>query len=81
MNTTDDGPDDGPDGAHTSPDGVADATVSAVGRLTEALETLDRARGHRYTLHKLVGAADRGVPDAVAELRRLGISSAAGAWR
>ena len=63
MNITDDGPDDGPDGAPIPADGVFDATRSAVGRLTEALETPGRARGHLYSLHELVGAADRGVSD------------------
>lgn len=63
---------DGPDEAHTPPEGVSSATVSAVGRLTEALETLDRARGHLYSLHELVGAADRGVREAVEELRAAG---------
>ncbi len=62
----------GPDKAHTPPAGVSFATVSAVGRLTEALETLDRARGHLYSVHELVGAADRGVREAVEELRAAG---------
>ena len=65
-------PGDAPDEAHTPPAGVSEATVSAVGRLTEALETLDRARGHLYSLHELVGAADRGVREAVAELGAAG---------
>lgn len=63
---------EGPDEAHTPPVGVSYATVSAVGRLTEALETLDRARGHLYSLHELVGAADRGVREAVEELSAAG---------
>lgn len=65
-------PHDGPDADHIPPDGVTDATVAAVGRLTEALETLDRARGHLYSLHELVGAVDRGVREAISEPRHAG---------
>ena len=32
----------------TTPDGVDDATVEALGKLSEALETCERARGHLY---------------------------------
>ncbi|MCW2691457.1 MAG: hypothetical protein JWM67_61, partial [Mycobacterium sp.] len=40
---------------HARPDGVSDGTVEAVGKLSEALEYLVRARGHLYSLHQLVG--------------------------
>ncbi len=33
---------------HRRPDGVADETVEAVGKLSEALETVEQARGHLY---------------------------------
>ena len=47
-----------PDDPHRRPDGVDDATVEAVGQLTEALEWVERARGHLYELHQLMGHAD-----------------------
>jgi hypothetical protein len=57
---------------HQRPAGLDDATVEAVGRLTEALETCERARGHLYTFHQLTGAADFKLGDAVAKLRAAG---------
>lgn len=61
-----------PDEAHTAPPGVDDATVEAVGRLTEALETTERARGHLYSFHQLTGEADFKIGDAVEMLRKAG---------
>jgi hypothetical protein len=34
------------------------ATVDAVGKATEALEYVERARGHLYAFHQLIGRAD-----------------------
>ncbi|GAA3335004.1 hypothetical protein GCM10020358_01550 [Amorphoplanes nipponensis] len=56
---------DGPDSAHRRPDGVDDVTVEALGRLSEALETVERVRGHLYSLHQLVGEADFKLDEAV----------------
>jgi hypothetical protein len=39
-------------------DEIDDATVEAVGRLTEALETCERARGHLYAFRELTGESD-----------------------
>jgi hypothetical protein len=50
----------------------ADATVEAVGRITEALETVERARGHLYSFHQLTGTADFQVGEAVDLLRDAG---------
>lgn len=61
-----------PDGAHETPDGVSDATVAALGALSEALESVERARGHLYTFHQLTGKADFGLGDAVDKLRAAG---------
>ena len=61
-----------PDQDHTAPPGVDDATVEAVGRLTEALETTERARGHLYSFHQLTGEADFKIGDAVEQLREAG---------
>ena len=43
---------------HDRPDGVADETVAAVGKLSEALEWIERARGRLYDFHQMMGRAD-----------------------
>ncbi|MFI5906350.1 hypothetical protein [Dactylosporangium sp. NPDC051541] len=63
---------DGPDAAHTRPEGLADETVEALGKLSEALETVERARGRLYDLHQLIGHADLMLDDAVSLLRAAG---------
>ena len=63
---------DGPDGAHRRPDGVDDTTVAALGKLSEALETVERVRGHLYSLHQLTGTADLMLDEAVELLDRAG---------
>src|SRR6185436_20903385 len=40
------------------PEGVDDATVEACGTLGEAVERMERARGHLYAFHQLMGRAD-----------------------
>jgi hypothetical protein len=62
----------GPDAAHERPDGVDDATVDALGRLSEALEAVEVARGHLYAFHRLSGTADLTLGDAVRRLRAAG---------
>ncbi|HYN92226.1 MAG TPA: hypothetical protein VES42_00025 [Pilimelia sp.] len=66
------GRDDGPDGAHRRPPGVGDGTVAALGKISEALETIEQARGHLYALHQLTGRADGMLDDAVSLLRDAG---------
>ncbi|GAA3014646.1 hypothetical protein GCM10017559_42420 [Streptosporangium longisporum] len=51
---------------------VDDATAEALGKLSEALETTDRARGHLYTFHQLTGHADFQLDEAVELLRAAG---------
>ncbi|MEV0004952.1 hypothetical protein AB0H28_22075 [Micromonospora sp. NPDC050980] len=63
---------DRPDRAHRRPDGVSDATVEAVGKLGEALEGVERARGHLYELHQLIGHADLALDEAVELFRAAG---------
>jgi hypothetical protein len=63
---------DEPAPEHLPPPGVDPATVEAVGRLTEALETIERARGHLYSFHQLTGEADFKLGDAVDDLREAG---------
>lgn len=53
-------------------DDIDQATVEAVGRLTEALETVERARGALYEFHQLTGEADFKIGDAVDQLRGAG---------
>ena len=51
---------------------IDDATVEAVGKLTEALEMTDRARGHLYSFHQLTGGADLQLGEACELLRKAG---------
>ncbi|MFE9693361.1 hypothetical protein [Micromonospora sp. NPDC005806] len=62
----------GPDEAHRRPAGVGDATVEALGKLSEALEAVERARGHLYSLHQLIGHADLMLDDALELFRSAG---------
>jgi len=55
----------------TRPD-LDDATVEGLGKLSEALETVDQARGLLYGFHQLTGKADRLLQDAVEMLRDAG---------
>jgi len=57
--------DDRPTPAHCRPAGVTDETVEALGKLSEALETVERVRGHLYSMHQLTGKADFLLDDAV----------------
>ncbi len=61
-----------PDPTHTTPADVSDATVKALGKLSEALETCERARGHLYEFHQLTGSADLELGQAVEALREAG---------
>jgi hypothetical protein len=55
----------------TRPD-LDDTTVEGLGKLSEALETVDQARGLLYGFHQLTGKADRLLQDAVDLLREAG---------
>jgi hypothetical protein len=57
---------------HVRPDGVTDATVEALGRLSEALEAVEIARGHLYAFHRMSGTADRTLGEAVDLFRKAG---------
>lgn len=61
-----------PDDPHRRPDGVDDATVAAVGKLSEGLEWVERARGHVYELHQLMGRADLLLGEAADMLEEAG---------
>ncbi len=61
-----------PDPEHQAPEQTSDATVDALGKLSEALETCERARGHLYSFHQLTGSADFQLGEAVEALREAG---------
>lgn len=61
-----------PSDNHTRPKGVSDQTVAAVGKVSEALEWLERARGHMYELHQLIGRADLLFEEAADQLTAAG---------
>lgn len=49
-----------------------DQTIQALGKLSAALETTERARGHLYSFHQLTGTADFMLDEAIALLREAG---------
>ncbi len=63
---------DEPTTAHRRPTGVDDATVEALGKLSEALEVVEDARGHLYGFHRLTGMADLTLGESVDLFRAAG---------
>ena len=57
---------------HRTPEGVSEATIEGVGTLSEAFEYIERAKGHLYTFHQLLGRADFLVEEAAGRLREAG---------
>lgn len=57
---------------HHRPDGVSDQTIEALGKLSEALELVEHARGLLYGFHRLSGKADLALGEAVELLRTAG---------
>ncbi|MEU4838112.1 hypothetical protein [Nocardia testacea] len=72
MAGTDGGDGDVPAERHRRPVGAGDATVEAVGGVSEAFEIAERARGHLYAFHQLTGRADFALGRAVELLREAG---------
>lgn len=62
---------------HERPAGMDDATVEALGKVSEALEIVEHARGLLYAFHRHCGMADLTLQDAVTQLRRAGHSDVA----
>ena len=60
----------------TRPD-IDDATVEGLGKLSEALETVDQARGFLYAFHQLTGKADRQLQEAVELFEKAGATELA----
>ncbi len=63
---------DEPAPEHQRPDGVSDTTVEALGKLSEALEAVEIARGSLYQFHRLSGTADLTAGEAVGLFREAG---------
>lgn len=63
---------DRPDAEHQRPEGTSDKTVEALGKVSEALEAIEIARGHLYTFHRLSGTADLTLGQGVEQLREAG---------
>lgn len=57
---------------HSRPEGADDATVQAVGTVSEALEWVERARGRLYDLHQMIGHADLLLDQAAEQLESAG---------
>jgi hypothetical protein len=64
--------DDAPTDRHRRPDGIDDTTVEGLGKLSEALEAVEQARGMLYGFHRLTGTADLALGEAVRLLREAG---------
>jgi hypothetical protein len=58
--------------ARHRPDGMTDETVAALGKVSEALEAVEHARGLLYNFHRLSGTADLTLQEGVAALRDAG---------
>jgi hypothetical protein len=70
-----------PDEAHRRPEGADDATVEAVGKISEALEWIERARGRLYDFHQMIGRADFLLEDGAQMLEGSGATELAEAVR
>ncbi|MDT7653197.1 MAG: hypothetical protein QOI36_4603 [Pseudonocardiales bacterium] len=60
------------DAGHSRPDDASDELVAAVGRLGEAVEYIERVRGHLYAFHQLIGHADLLLDEVVEGLQATG---------
>lgn len=57
---------------HRRPDGVADETIEALGKLSAAIDHIEDARGHLYAFHRLMGSAETTMEEATALVREAG---------
>ena len=58
--------------AKERPAGASDELVAALGKLSEALEVVEEARGLLYTFHRRSGTADRILQEAIQALHDAG---------
>jgi hypothetical protein len=63
--------------ARRRPPGLSDAEVEALGKLSEALEVVESARGLLYSFHRECGSADLALQEAVRMLGEAGHSELA----
>jgi hypothetical protein len=63
--------------AKKRPAGASDALVAALGKLSEALEVVEEARGLLYTFHRRSGTADRVLQEAIEAFHDAGESETA----
>jgi hypothetical protein len=63
---------DAPAQRHRRPPDASDDAIAAAGKVSEALEAVERARGHLYAFHQLTGTADLALDEAVELLRAAG---------
>lgn len=56
--------DEGPDSDHQRPPRVTDLELEAAGKVSEAFEWVERARGRLFDLHQMIGRADCLLEDA-----------------
>jgi hypothetical protein len=68
---------DEPDRAYQRTAELDELTVEALGKLSEALETVERVRGHLYSMHQLTGTADFQLDEAVSLFMQAGHTAAA----
>ena len=57
---------------HQRPDGVTDATIEALGKLSAAIDHVEDARGHLYAFHRLMGSAESTMEEATDLVRQAG---------
>jgi hypothetical protein len=57
------------------PEGVSDEVVEAIGKVSEAVEYVERARGHLFGFHQLMGHADLVFGEAAEMLRDAGLTA------
>ena len=63
---------DQPAPEHRRPEGVSNATVEALGKLSAALDHVEDARGHLYAFHRLMGSAESTREEATDLIRTAG---------
>lgn len=66
---------------HLRPDGTSDETIAAVGKLSEGLEQIERARGSLYDFHQNIGGADIKISEAADMLEQAGFAEQAALLR
>lgn len=69
---------DQPAPEHRRPEGVSDATVEALGKLSAAMDHVEDGRGHLFAFHRLMGSAESTMEEAYDHLRAAGHDDLAG---